>query len=454
MKRAARILLVIFTLILLVFTAGLIAASYIFDSKIQDAVRMVNKRQNYFSLNYRTLSSSLLSKKGLLELTVANGSDPVKVSFDVDISFFYSEISADFKKINGSGNLDKKISDAGLPVLDLQGRFSFYPMLAKASLTAKTSAADILFDDGKCRLGENLISLEGRSLKSVRLKLSSAGIKCRGSYVYAGKPSYELNLLGLRLDVKPVINNDKTISFEELSFSLSNLDAEASTLYLIGFKPDETVSDRTLRDGFSLDNLKVNLKETKGSKGFSKIEADGQMDLKFAFPLVKNGVEQKQFDLSSLKYDLTLDSLNLKSVKKLIDSDGLKNLQSVVLTPFSLGIKRFEFKHDNVPSSIAGYTEVSFSGNDLKPKKINLSIKLDVAKSLINDITAQQYADYLNNLSSVKAIDDKGDSYSTQLVFDGSKLTLNGKSPVVLETGEDPFSDDPDISELIISTEN
>lgn len=454
MKRAVRILLIIFTLILLLFTALLVAASYIFDSKIEEAIRLVNNRQHYVFLRYKPQSSTLLNKKGRLELTIADKNDPTKVDFDVDISFFYSEVSADFKKINGSGNLDRKLSNAGLPIIDLKGRVAFYPMLAKLSMTAKSSAADILLNDGKCRLGENQIKAFAHSKNSLSVSLSSAGIKCKGSSVYDGRPSYEVNLLDFIIDLKPVINKDKSISLDDMSVSLASLDAQASTLYLIGFSPDEEVTDRTLRDGFSLKNLKVNLKESKDSNGLSKIDTKGQMDLKFAFPLVKKSIEQKPFDLSDLRYDLSIDSLDLRKLKKFASSGEIETLFSALSSPFNIRVNSLSFIHREVASNLSGQSAVRLVGNSLKQSRISASYKLDVAKTLIEDLTQNQYKENLAQLSKAGAVDDKGDTYSTLLEFDGKELSLNSISLSDNLAADEEFSDDsgfsdePDVSGL------
>ncbi len=102
-----------------------------------------------------------------------------------------------------------------------------------------------------------------------------------------------------------------SVSFDELS-------ADASTLYLIGFKPDDNVKDKTLRDSLSVKNFKVDVSFDNEDKNFQKVSSKGSMDAYFAFPRIREGQTVAFYDLSRLSYESSLDSINLMNLLKTI----------------------------------------------------------------------------------------------------------------------------------------
>ena len=120
MRKPVKILAFILVFLLSVLLALAFCASYIFDSKFNDALRLVNSRQSYARIVYTPVSSSLLSKKGKVSVTVPESPvGELRATFAVDINFSVSSFTVRFHKENYDGNIDELLSSIGLPVIDM-----------------------------------------------------------------------------------------------------------------------------------------------------------------------------------------------------------------------------------------------------------------------------------------------------------------------------------------------
>ena len=101
-----------------------------------------------------------------------------------------------------------------------------------------------------CHIGENSVYMQLLSQNSVRTEFASGGIACRSNIDYNQAPAYDLLLQGLSVKARPVYANGK-LNLDGVNLGLKNLQAEASTLYLIGFRLQK-VNDPSVREGFAL----------------------------------------------------------------------------------------------------------------------------------------------------------------------------------------------------------
>ena len=58
MKRVFKYLAYLLIAVFVLLTVGMVAASYMFDKKIQDALSYVNKKQNHIQLKYVPVSNT------------------------------------------------------------------------------------------------------------------------------------------------------------------------------------------------------------------------------------------------------------------------------------------------------------------------------------------------------------------------------------------------------------
>lgn len=259
MKRVFKYLAYLLIAVFVLLTVGMVAASYMFDKKIQDALSYVNKKQNHIQLKYVPVSSSILEKNGRLSVFVPKSkAGPVSAVFDVKTTFNFSSFDVKFVKVDNEGNLDAILADNGLPLIGITGAAAVSIFEMKAHGAVKTTAFNLPLIDGGCRVGENSVYLSARSTKKFNVGFASAGIKCKSDLIYSGREAYNLEFLNLKVKAQPVVVNKK-VSLDSISVSFDSLKGQASTIYMIGFKPTDEVKDPTLADSFDIENFNVNL---------------------------------------------------------------------------------------------------------------------------------------------------------------------------------------------------
>lgn len=441
MRKPVKILVFILCFLLCILTVSVFAVGYIFDSKFDDALRIVNERQPYARMEYRPVSSSLLSKKGMINVSVPETPfGHIRATFSVDISFSVSSFTVRFHKENYEGNIDELLSSIGLPPVDMSGEVNFYPWKLKGDATLKTSGFDLNLEDGRCRIGDSTASVSGRSLNSINALISFSGIKCRGSEIYSGRESYSLFFQNLKTSAKPKFDlSEKKLSLDSFMIAFDELSADASTLYLIGFKPDDKVKDKTLRDSFSVKNFNVKVSFDNRKNGFQNINTKGSMDAYFAFPRIREGETVPFYDLSKLSFDTSLDSINLVNFIKTLKHSG-DPVQTLVMNlsePVKVNLENFSFSHQGKETRFQGKGSFSFDSTDRKPKDIYLKLFAKSPIEFVDEWVDSQYKVGLENYLRTGAVSSDGSHYSTILELNGKKITLNG-----VDINSDLSSDD------------
>lgn len=441
MRKPVKILVFILCFLLCILTVSVFAVGYIFDSKFDDALRLVNERQPYARMEYRPVSSSLLSKKGMINVSVPETPfGHIRATFSVDIRFSVSSFTVRFHKENYEGNIDELLSSIGLPPVDMSGEVNFYPWKLKGDAILKTSGFDLNLEDGRCRIGDSTASVSGRSLNSINALISFSGIKCRGSEIYSGRESYSLFFQNLKTSAKPKFDlSEKKLSLDSFMIAFDELSADASTLYLIGFKPDDNVKDKTLRDSFSVKNFNVKVSFDNRKKGFQNINTKGSMDAYFAFPRIREGETVPFYDLSKLSFDTSLDSINLVNFIKTLKHSG-DPVQTLVMNlsePVKVNLENFSFSHQGKETRFQGKGSFSFDSTDRKPKDIYLKLFAKSPVEFVDEWVDSQYKVGLENYLRTGAVSSDGSHYSTVLELNGKKITLNG-----VDINSDLSSDD------------
>lgn len=430
MRKPVKILAFIFGFILCVLVALAFVASYIFDSKFNDALRLVNSRQSYARIVYTSVSSSLLSKKGKVSVTVPDSPvGELRATFAVDINFSVSSFTVRFHKENYDGNIDELLSSIGLPVIDMTGEVNFYPWRLKGDANLRTTAFDLNLEDGRCRIGDTVTTVSGRSLNSIDALFSFSGINCRGRDIYSGREAYNLVFQNLKTKAKPKFNlSTKKLALDSFAITFDELSADASTLYLIGFKPDDNVKDKTLRDSFSVKNFKVDVSFDNEDENFQKVSSKGSMDAYFAFPRIKEGQTVPFYDLSRLSYESSLDSINLMNLLKTIKhaDDPMQSLILNISKPVKVNLDNFSFIHNGKETKFQVQSSVSFNSLNKKPENVYLKLFAKSPVDFVDEWVDSQYKVGLEDYLRTGAISSDGSNYSTVLELNGNKITLNG----------------------------
>lgn len=429
MKRVFKYLAYLLIAVFVLLTVGMVAASYMFDKKIQDALSYVNKKQNHIQLKYVPVSSSILEKNGRLSVFVPKSkAGPVSAVFDVKTTFNFSSFDVKFVKVDNEGNLDAILADNGLPLIGITGAAAVSIFEMKAHGAVKTTAFNLPLIDGGCRVGENSVYLSARSTKKFNVGFASAGIKCKSDLIYSGREAYNLEFLNLKVKAQPVVVNKK-VSLDSISVSFDSLKGQASTIYMIGFKPTDEVKDPTLADSFDIENFNVNLSlSDKDRHSRRTLYSDGSADIYFAFPFVKDGLEQKYNRIENINYKLSFGAFNLEKIlSNLKDSpEDLGSLLKAVSNPMSFDLDRLSLKYQGGEFNVSGFVYPTLDPSTGKIKDISSKMNASGDIAVIDSIIEEQYKEALADSLHQGAITKTSKNYETTLEIKGKSVTLNG----------------------------
>lgn len=199
-------------------------------------------------------------------------------------------------------------------------------------------------------------------------------------------------------------------------------------MYLIGFKPDDNVKDKTLRDSLSVKNFKVDVSFDNEDKNFQKVSSKGSMDAYFAFPRIREGQTVAFYDLSRLSYESSLDSINLMNLLKTIKhaDDPMQSLILNLSKPVKVNVDNFSFIHNGKETKFQGQSSVSFNSVTKKPENVYLKLFAKSPVDFVDEWVDSQYKVGLEDYLKTGAISSDGSNYSTVLELNGNKITLNG----------------------------
>lgn len=448
MPKLAKYCSIFAAILLIIFAVGIFVASNMFDSKIYSVIKQINNRQNYVVFNYTPKTNSLLTKNGRLEVLIPNTPlGDIQSFFDVTVDLSFTSFKVNLKKLDHEGNLDRLISSMNLPIFKLQGAFAFYPWQLKLSGAFKTSSFSLPLEDGECRFGENSLFVSGRSQSSIKVEFASAGVKCLGFKKYNGKEAYNFSFLDFAVKALPQLDiKNKKLSLDSLSVNFNNLDFDASTIYLIGFEPEDKVKDNSLRDRFKVNNFSVNLAiSDKDSHNRRTISSDGVLNINFALPYIKEGQIQPYYDLSNIKYNFSIDAIDIDNMLKALkshDDNLIVKLVSSLSKPLNVELKNFSFEHENHEVLTDGLAKVILDGNSGKLKDIDAKLNAKADREFVDPLLFKQYEDSLLDLLENKSVVLSKGVYSTTLRLNGKEFTLNGHPLSIEENPQDKNSDD------------
>ncbi|SKA66840.1 hypothetical protein SAMN02745213_01874 [Succinivibrio dextrinosolvens DSM 3072] len=430
MKKLAKYLAVFSAVILIIFSAALVVASNLYNSKIQSVISKINSRQHYAVFTYEPLSSSILNKDGLLTVDVsAPKIGNIRTVFRINVDFSFSSIKATFSKVDHEGNIDEFLASMRIPTLKLEGAIAFYPWQLKGSGAVKTSAFTIPIEGGSCRFGENSFYASGRSKTSLDIGFASAGIKCQAYEMYNHKPAFILDLLDLKVTAKPLLDiENKNVSLDKVNVKLDTFLVDTSTIYMIGFGPNDKVRDPSLRDSFKLSSLNLDLSMSdKDYQGRREIASDGSMTIEFALPHEKDSKILPYYDLSDLNYDVTLGNFNIETLLAAArNPEAVDKIIGAISKPLNFNLKNLSFKHAGSNVSTSGRASVILDPNSGKPQNVDATIHAKADRAFVDSLVSAQYEQGLFDLMQSGAVTLKHGVYSTTLAIKGKDISLNG----------------------------
>ncbi|HIV55149.1 MAG TPA: hypothetical protein H9898_05150 [Candidatus Anaerobiospirillum stercoravium] len=420
-------------------------ATYLFDHKLDSALTRVEQKVPGVKLRFEPGDSSFTKRAGRvyyeLPLKAGNSLGVSSISGAVDLEVFFGplKVSGGLKSVPGVGNLDQIFSKFKVDPITFTGAFKATAVTPKLEASLRSESFMLPLEEGICKFGQNSVSFVATSQEDVDVAFNSAGVVCEGALRYNNKPNYRLDLLGLNVKFLPRII-DRKPHFESLVVDLQNLDFKFSTIYAIGFGPEEPVRDPSLQEAISFSDIYFAL--TLGepdANGMYKMFFDNSGNYAFAFPYIQYDVEQPFYRFENFKLKGELDRV---SIPRLYDATRniLENASETFDTKQAFGelmkgftdtitliIDQFGYSHEGKNFSISGQSEIAFDQTSARPRlsKLDSEYHIKADKLLVEELAAANYSEALEEAVAAGQINLIGDSYETTLRLQGTELSLN-----------------------------
>lgn len=438
-------MLVVLAIISLLLVAQIKIATYLFDSKLDGTLDKIERRVPGLKLQYTPGDNSFTKRQGRLfyELPLKKGNnlgvDAISGAVDLRLLFGPLRLSGAVDSVTGVGNLESILAQYNVEPISFTGAFNATAVTPKLEGSVKTDSFLIPTSTGICKLGQNALSFYATSTEDVDIAFSSAGVVCEGAMRYNDKPNYRLDLLGLDISFLPRIINKKP-HFESLVINLNQLDFKFSTLYAIGFEPDDEVRDPSLQDAISFSNISttVTLSEPD-SEGMAKLSFDNSGNYGFAFPYIRYDIEQPFYRLDNFKFAGSLERISIprlyhasKSILKGADekfetNKVFKELLKGFTDTIELTIDNFGYTHKERSFNVQGKTYLAFDEHSVKPKisRFDSEYKIVADQDMVNEMAGEDYSKPLMEAIDAGQITKQGNQYHTVVKLAGKQAYMN-----------------------------
>ncbi|MDO5352547.1 MAG: hypothetical protein Q4E81_06940 [Succinatimonas sp.] len=433
-KIGALIALIIFTLALVIGTAGIYIAGNIFDSRFESAIAKINQKFPQIKLKASIDSETFTQRKGQiffsLDLPKNNklALQTLDGACDYELNLGLFSATFDIKKAPHLGNFDSALAKLNLKAINYQGKAEASLFSLKAQGAFKLDAFNLPLADGLCQIGESSIYLRLLSPNSATTEFAFGGLACKSDLKYNQEDAYKLILKGLALKSNPQLKNG-SLSVDTVSLAIKELQAEASTLYLIGFSPEERVNDPSVREGFSFNDASLNIAlDAADVDKRQALAVDGFANLAFAFPVVRDNTRQELYKMDNLHFDINFNRANFVGLfKRLLKGKTPipEFLAYISENPiFKVNALGYTHKGENLKGN--GEIRVKINSSKIDPESLYARFEGEAGKQIVAEFTQNDYANALNMQVARRAIDFDGEKYHTVIELKQGNLTLNG----------------------------
>ena len=425
---------VLLTLFVLSGIIGIFAAGHIFDEKFDNVIKRINQKVPNLSLSYEIQDKSFTKRQGkiyfsyklpqnnLLNEKVIKGES----YFVLNLGLFQAQLN--IEKTPNAGNFDKIFTDLGLETINYRGLFEASLFSLNAQGAFKIDRFNIPFEDGPCVVGESSVYLKLLSLSKARSEFSLGGISCKSPLMYQGKSAYDLLVKGLSIKAFPQKEGD-SFTISKIDLGLKELKAQASTLYLIGFSPKEKVSDPSIREGFSLKDIAVNLKlDDKDEHKRQTLSFASHGNIAFAFPLIKDNQEQEIYKIDDYDVEASLGKIDSVGLFKYLAKGNFsfEKFTSYLDPKVQMNLNNFKFMYEGEIFNMQGMADISIKNGRFASDSFNARFEGKAGKNMVNKFVSDGYEQSLYNLKKDGSIDFDGENYYTVMEIKDGRFTLNG----------------------------
>lgn len=432
----------------LLLVAQVLTAGWIFDHYADTALRRVQQRIPGLQLSRVEGDSSLTSRQGRIDWQIqlpggnALGLADLSGSTAYEINFGLLQASASFAHVPGSGNLSELFARLKVSPVNYQGALRVKALMPELSLSVRTSPFTLPLQYGSCASGANSLYVKATGPEDIEAAADVSELKCRGNEIYAGRESFNADITALSVTAQPRFDMETNKLYGDgLTFKADSLVLDFSTLFALGFDPDAKVKDPTLRDRVSASGLHaaISFKDADSSgKGYINMVGGG--NLAWAFPAVAYGKEQSEFRLDNINIDARAGRVNLKgmfkALGKLDGEDGLQGLTACLGQQQEFYLPHFSLMYSGQETEISGEASASADLSAFKVSGMLADFKLQGGSALVAALAGEEYMPALRDLVRQGLVTFDGQTYRTDLAFQGTLLTLNGR-PLALKSADD-----------------
>lgn len=420
-------------------------ATWFYDNKLNSVISKVEQRIPGLKLEYKSTEQTFTGRKGRLFFTLPLkpgnklGESHVSGALDIALLFGPLRVSGAFNSVPEIGNISDILQKYNVAPLTVRGAFLARAITPLLEGSVKTDSFLLPTSTGVCKFGQNAVHFAATSPEDLDLQLKSAGVVCEGAMRYNDRPNYRLDLTGVNINFLPRIINKKP-HFDSLEVNFENLDFKFSTLYALGFEPDDNVKDPSLQEAISFTNVSTLVTmSSPDSEGMSKLSFDNSGNYGFAFPYIKDNQVQPYYKFEDFKLAGSVERMSfanlieafnsiMKSAGEQFDSNAVVK---AVLRGFSdeikLTIEQFGYKHEGLGFMLSGDTVLALdeSSKKLKLAKFDSRYEIEADQALVKEVAGENYASALDAALASQQITAQGDRYHTVFEVHGKDAFLN-----------------------------
>lgn len=436
MKRFFKWVAWIFGILVLIAVILIAVGSMYIDTGITTALNKIDGKIPGLHFENNFTDSSFNGQSGILywqyELPANNplGERSVEGALRYKVSIGLFSVNVEFNKQGGYGNLDRILESFGLNALSYHGNAAVSLLNLAAKGEMKTDPLEIPLADGRCKVGENILSFSVGANKSIKTGFLASGFDCIGRDLYSGRPSYDIRLDSFSISANPQIKDDRKISLNELTFALKKFDGSLSSIYLIGFGPEESVRDRSLRESVKVEDVKIRV-GLSGSdlKDRRKVDFAGSGDIYLAFPHVKDNKVLPYYDLKDLRLTTSLGYVDIDRLIKAVkgkDDDLLSKIMVSFSDNVTVKLDNFSVNHGGEEIKASGEASLLLDKKAMKPGNATVVMKFAAGRNFVESLLEDQYKETFDTLLKNGSVRFDGSSYSTLFELRNNGISLNG----------------------------
>ncbi len=428
-------------LLAVVSLGSTLALSIFAQSKGQEILSKISRKIPGLELKAVSADNGLFTKTGRLYLHYVP--DPkehggIMAAFDYKVNLGFLGVSGSFERVSGFGNVDEMMRPFLGSLPRIHGRFSASLFEMGASADLQSDAFSLPVNDGRCNIKPATVKMALNAALDVNARFNLSGLDCTADRNYRGRKAYNLDLKNLYAELVPELSKN-SLKKIQLDVGAQTFAAEASTLYLIGFGPDDEVKDPSLREGFSLDEPKLifNVDEPDVS-GLQALGIKISGNYAFGMPFIRNDTMIPMHSFKDLDLDAKISSVDLKGMIKTLKKGELTDLKRLISSPAVLDLKRLFFKKGGETFESSGSSSLVLGYNG-KLQDLSADFSVKAGKKMVIDFCQNGYGEMLDGLVKNGSITLSGDEYSTRLQLQNEDLKLNGVSFQSGDESEDGF---------------